>query len=115
MSTPDGSSGILVKSFAEAEATVQRELRADRGLLTNRLTLLVLGIGIVGATITTWLPLVATALLLTDFAVFIARRWRTLRTFRKGSPRLTTSADFARIDEAFKNAGHEQPSMTDYE
>lgn len=106
---------VRVKSFEEATATVHREHRANRGPLTNRARVILVGVGVIGALLARWVALGAATILALDFIVFVVWRWRMLRAFENGVPRLTTSADLARIDEAFREAGREQPSMTDYE
>src|SRR5438128_6880812 len=108
---------VHVKSLEEARATVLREARANRGFLRPRDTIALLVLA-GAAVILPWSVTILTALaaiLVLDFAVFVARRLRTLRAWERGCPRLVSPADFHALNVAYQRAGIPHRTMSDYE
>jgi SAM-dependent methyltransferase len=106
---------LHVKAPNEVRDTLRRSFRAERGFLSNRVLVALTaatGFGIARRPLMALAPI---AVLLADFGVFAARRWRVLRAAERGGPRLQTPTDYELASRAFTDAGVPEPTMTDYE
>lgn len=105
-----------VKNKDEIARTLRERLAANNGLFSKKLQLALVVLLIASAVLRMWWIVAAIgAILLLDFAVFVARRRQTLRRWTEGVPRQTTARDFELADQSFAAVGQRSPTMSDFE
>jgi ubiquinone/menaquinone biosynthesis C-methylase UbiE len=107
--------GIVLKSFEEAQRTIERDRSANRGVFRHRTLALLVIVGIALSLVTWWALVALAAVLVVDFAVFLTRRARVLRDYSSGTPRLETEADFRALAQAYEAKAAAEQTMTDWE
>ena len=107
---------LLLKSHAEAVASIRRIWKLDRGVIGGARSYYLVYALLAGFLAFGWWPGVAAilGLLLLDVVVFMVRRGGALAEWNANPNRIRTGADEAAVEELYARRGLSRPTMADW-
>jgi ubiquinone/menaquinone biosynthesis C-methylase UbiE len=105
---------ISTKTKEQARDTILYDGRGERGFLSRKSCAVITVLGSVSAFVSPVPAAFATVLLLADYVTFVIRRRQMLQYYERGTPRLSTPADFEELSAAWAREGKTEPSMSDW-